>query len=61
MLIIDNKRAEKISSKGFDYIWKQEKLLKLSGIRPDEILNKDDVYKQNKYRTSYMHNINDES
>ena len=61
ILIMDNKKAEKIGSKGFDYIWKQEKLLKLSGIRPDEILNKDDDYKQNKYRSTHMHNINDES
>jgi len=64
MLVMDNKKAEKIGSKGFDYIWKQEKLLKLSGIRPEEILNRNSENKQNKYRTSHMHNIhniNDES
>lgn len=63
MLIMDKKKAEKIGSKGFDYIWKQEKLLKLSGIRPEEILNKNSENKQNKYRTTHhnIHNINDES
>ena len=63
MLIMDNKKAEKMGSKGFDFIWKQEKLLKLSGIRPEDVLNKNSENKQNKYRTHMhnFHNVNDES
>jgi seryl-tRNA synthetase len=40
LLIMDNQKAEKVGARGFEYIWKQEKLLKLSNIKPEDISNK---------------------
>ena len=38
VLIMDNKKAEKVGSKGFDYICTQEKLLKLANIKKEPIV-----------------------
>ena len=47
---LDSKKAEKVGSKGFEYIWKQEKLLKLSNIKPEEIISNT---KENKHHNKH--------
>ena len=63
ILIMDSQKAQKVGSKGFEYIWKQENLLKLSNIKPEEIIsNKKTNKNQNKHKNvhSFTHNTHDE-
>ena len=54
LLVIDSKKAEKVGSKGFQYIWKQEKLLKLANIKPEDITLDKKTKNLNKHKT-HMH------
>ena len=63
ILIMDSQKAQKVGSKGFEYIWKQENLLKLSNIKPEEIIsNKKTNKNQNKHKNvhSFTHNTHDD-
>ena len=56
ILVMDSKKAEKVGSKGFEYIWKQEKLLKLSNIKPEEIISNTKENKHhNKHKNIHSH------
>lgn len=55
-LVIDNKKAEKVGSKGFEYIWKQEKLLKLANIKPEDIMQEKKVNKSQKQKNAHSLN-----
>ena len=65
ILILDVKNAEKVGSKGFQYIWKQEKLLKLANISQDEIItkkkNKNQKKQNNAHRHSHSQNIDQDN
>ena len=59
ILVMDSKKAEKVGSKGFEYIWKQEKLLKLANIKPEEFLkDKKSNKNQNKHKNAHSQNHN---
>ena len=63
ILILDSKKAQKVGSKGFEYVWKQENLLKLANIKPDEIISyKKNSKSPNKHRNThyFSHNIHDD-
>lgn len=61
-LVMDNQKAEKNGSMGFEYIWKQEKLLKLSGIKPNDINDNKKTNKSNNFKIMHNHHIhNDEN
>ena len=53
ILIMDSQKAEKVGSKGFEYIWKQEKLLKLSNIKQEDIASNN--IKEIKNKNMYNH------
>ena len=57
ILILDTKKAEKVGSKGFEYIWRQEKLLRLANINQDEITSK----KKNKSHNNRHNNAHSHS
>ena len=52
-LVLDNKKAMKLGSKGFEYIWKQDYIRKLMGIDFNKIKNK-----RNKNKSKKKENIN---
>ena len=52
-LVLDNKKATKLGSKGFEYIWKQDYIRKLMGIDFNKIKNK-----RNKNKSKKKENIN---
>ena len=52
-LVLDNKKAIKLGSKGFEYIWKQDYIRKLMGIDFNKIKNK-----RNKNKSKKKENIN---
>ena len=67
ILVMDSKKAEKVGSKGFEYIWKQEKLLKLANIKPEDIISaKKRGKSQNRHKNAHSlshnqnHNLNND-
>ena len=57
-LIMDFKKAYKLGSKGFEYIWKQDNLRKLSNVKKDSTKNKKTKSKSISYKKENT-NIND--
>ena len=59
-LIMDNKKADKLGSKGFEYIWKQEHLRKLSNIKTNGFSNKNRKAKSKSRKKENINFINDD-
>ena len=60
-LIMDPKKADKLGSKGFQYIWKQENLRKLSNIKMNGLLTKKNKSKSKKeIYTNFINNEDDD-
>ena len=58
---MDYKKANKLGSKGFEYIWKQEYLRKLSNLKKDELLVKNKKNKnKSKKKEEYLINEDDD-
>ena len=72
ILIMDSGKAERKGSKGFEYIWKQENLLKISNIKKNEnsrktksynkanINNPNNKIKQNNFEKNLNNNMDDD-
>ena len=59
-LIMDNKKAVKLGSKGFEYIWKQEHLRKLSNMKMNGFSNKNKKAKSKSRKKENFNYINDD-